>query len=122
MARAAPPDRRSRRSERLASACMRPCTKSSRTPRGCWRPRHRSRSLKNKTTPETPMTDPFRFKLTDEQKQIVGTVRELTQGEFKGRGLAYMNGAFPWENIRRLADIGVLGMAVPQAYGGSEFA
>ena len=33
-----------------------------------------------------------------------------------------MNGAFPWENIRRLADIGVLGMAVPQAYGGSEFA
>ena len=48
------------------------------------------------------MTEPFRFKLTDEQKQIVGTVRELTQGEFKGRGLAYMNGAFPWENIRRL--------------------
>ncbi len=30
------------------------------------------------------MTEPFRFKLTDEQKQIVGTVRELTQGEFKG--------------------------------------
>ena len=68
------------------------------------------------------MSEPFRFKLTDEQKQIVGTVRELTQGEFKGRGLAYMDGAFPWENIRRLADIGVLGMAVPQAYGGSEFA
>jgi alkylation response protein AidB-like acyl-CoA dehydrogenase len=68
------------------------------------------------------MADTFRFKLSDEQKQIVGTVRELTQGEFKQRGLAYMNGAFPWDNIRRLADIGVLGMAVPQAYGGSEFA
>jgi alkylation response protein AidB-like acyl-CoA dehydrogenase len=62
----------------------------------------------------------FRFKLTDEQKRIVGTVREVTQGEFKPRGLQYMDGTFPWDNIRRLAEIGVLGMAVPQAYGGSE--
>src|ERR1700704_6633768 len=70
------------------------------------------------------MTDQpaFRFKLTDEQKRIVGTVRELTQSEFKPRGLAYMNGEFPWDNIRRLAELGVLGMAVPEAYGGSEFA
>ena len=63
--------------------------------------------------------DPFRFKLTDEQKRIVGTVREVTQGELKPRGLQYMDGTFPWDNIRRLAEIGVLGMAVPEAYGGS---
>jgi alkylation response protein AidB-like acyl-CoA dehydrogenase len=63
----------------------------------------------------------FRFKLSDEQRRIVGTVRELTQGEFKPRGLQYMDGAFPWENIRALAEVGVLGMAVPAAYGGSEF-
>ena len=71
----------------------------------------------------TVMTDQsvFRFKLTDEQKRIVGTVRELTQNEFKPRGLGYMDGSFPWENIRRLAELGVLGMAVPEAYGGSEF-
>jgi alkylation response protein AidB-like acyl-CoA dehydrogenase len=62
----------------------------------------------------------FRFKLTDEQKRIVGTVREVTQAEFKPRGLQYMDGTFPWDNIRRLAEIGVLGMAAPQAYGGSE--
>ena len=48
--------------------------------------------------------DPFRFKLTDEQKHIVATVRELTQGEFKPRGLEYMDGTFPWENIRSLAE------------------
>src|SRR6266851_6324750 len=64
---------------------------------------------------------PFRFKLTDEQKRIVATVRELTQSEFKPRGLQYMNGAFPWDNIRGLSDLGILGMAVPEAYGGSEF-
>src|SRR5262249_43386181 len=64
---------------------------------------------------------PFRFKLTDEQKRIVGTVRELTQGEFKPRGLQYMDGTFPWDNIRSLAKLGILGMAVPEAYGGSAF-
>jgi alkylation response protein AidB-like acyl-CoA dehydrogenase len=65
--------------------------------------------------------DPFRFKLTDEQRRIVATVRDLTQSEFKPRGLQYMNGAFPWPNIASLAKVGVLGMAVPQAYGGAEF-
>jgi alkylation response protein AidB-like acyl-CoA dehydrogenase len=62
---------------------------------------------------------PFRFRLTEAQKRIVATVREVTQGEFKGRGLAYMDGAFPWDNMRRLAELGVLGMAVPAEYGGS---
>ena len=64
----------------------------------------------------------FRFRLSDEQRRIVATVRELTQGEFKPRGLKYMDGSFPWENIRSLAQLGILGMAVPEAYGGSEFA
>jgi alkylation response protein AidB-like acyl-CoA dehydrogenase len=63
----------------------------------------------------------LRFKLNDEQKRIVATVRELTQNEFKPRGLQYMNGAFPWENIRGLAKLGILGMAVPEAYGGTAF-
>src|SRR6266852_3567000 len=70
-------------------------------------------------TAEEP--SPFRFKLTEEQKRIVATVRELTQGEFKPRGLQYINGAFPWENIAGLAKLGILGMAVPEAYGGSQF-
>jgi alkylation response protein AidB-like acyl-CoA dehydrogenase len=65
------------------------------------------------------INEPFRFKLTEEQRRIVATVRELTQGEFKPRGLQYLNGAFPWDNIRSLAKLGILGMAVPEAYGGS---
>ena len=64
------------------------------------------------------MTTPRNGTLTAEQKQFVGTVRELAQGEFKGRGLRYMDGTFPWENMRQLAEIGVLGMAVPEEYGG----
>src|SRR5262245_18372055 len=63
--------------------------------------------------------EPFRFKVSDEQRRIVATVRELTQSEFKPRGLQYMNDAVPWEDIASLAKLGILGMAVPQAYGGS---
>jgi alkylation response protein AidB-like acyl-CoA dehydrogenase len=56
--------------------------------------------------------------LSEEQRQFIATVRELAQSEFRARAQDYMTGAFPWENIRRLAQLGVLGMAVPEEYGG----
>src|SRR5262245_37632242 len=58
------------------------------------------------------------FELTQEQRDMVNTVRELTQDRFKPNALKYMDGTFPWDNIRDLARIGVLGMAVPEEYGG----
>ncbi|MGB6446854.1 MAG: acyl-CoA dehydrogenase family protein [Xanthobacteraceae bacterium] len=64
----------------------------------------------------------FQFKLSGEQRRLVARVREIVQTEFKPRSLSFMNGEFPWPNIRRLAEIGILGMAVPKAYGGSELA
>ena len=54
------------------------------------------------------------FTLTAEQRSIVRTVRELTQDKFKPNALKYMDGSFPWDNLRDLAQIGVLGMAVPE--------
>ena len=56
--------------------------------------------------------------LSDEQRRFVQTVRDLAQREFRPRALEYMDGTFPWENMRRLAELGVLGMAVPEEYGG----
>ena len=58
------------------------------------------------------------FHLSEEQRSMVRTVRELTQDKFKPNALKYMDGTFPWDNIRDLARIGVLGMAVPEEYGG----
>ena len=58
------------------------------------------------------------FELTAEQRSMVNSVRKLTQEKFKGRALKYMDGSFPWENMRELGEIGVLGMAVPEEYGG----
>ena len=56
--------------------------------------------------------------LSDEQRQFVATVRDLAQTAFRARALDYMDGTFPWQNMRQLAELGVLGMAVPQEYGG----
>ncbi len=59
--------------------------------------------------------------LSKEQHRLIETVRAVTQSEFRERGLRYLGGEFPWDNIRRLAEMNLLGMAVPKAYGGSEF-
>lgn len=59
------------------------------------------------------------FRLTSEQRAFVATVRDVCQNEFAPRAAKYLDGTWPAENMRRLAEIGVLGMAVPQHYGGS---
>lgn len=56
--------------------------------------------------------------LSDEQRRFVATVRDLAQSEFRERAARWMDGTFPWENMRALAGLGVLGMAVPEEYGG----
>jgi alkylation response protein AidB-like acyl-CoA dehydrogenase len=58
------------------------------------------------------------FQLTQDQRAMVSTVRELSQDLLKPNSLKYMDGSFPWENMHALAKIGVLGMAVPEEYGG----
>jgi alkylation response protein AidB-like acyl-CoA dehydrogenase len=59
------------------------------------------------------------FSISDEQRAFVETVRAVCQKDFAGRALKYLDGTWPAENMRQLAGIGVLGMAVPEAYGGS---
>src|SRR6201995_236902 len=58
------------------------------------------------------------FQLTGEQKRMVATVRDLAQSEFKANAQKWMDGTFPWENMKKLAELGVLGMTVPEEYGG----
>src|SRR6187397_2217450 len=58
------------------------------------------------------------FQLTEQQRRMVAAVRDLAQGEFKANAQKYMDGTFPWENMKKLAEIGVLGMSVPEEYGG----
>ena len=60
----------------------------------------------------------MKLELTDDQRAMVGTVRQLAQEKFKGRVKRWQDGTFPYENLDDLADIGVLGMAVPEEFGG----
>jgi alkylation response protein AidB-like acyl-CoA dehydrogenase len=58
------------------------------------------------------------FRVGAEQREMVAAVRELAQSEFKANAPKYMDGTFPWENMKKLAAMGVLGMTVPEEYGG----
>ena len=60
----------------------------------------------------------MKLELTDEQRAMVDAVRQLAQEKFKGRVRKWQDGTFPYENLDDLADIGVLGMAVPEEFGG----
>ena len=62
--------------------------------------------------------DTLTFGLTETQREMVMSVRRLAQQRFKDRWRQWRDGTFPWENMRDLAEIGVLSMSVPKAYGG----
>jgi len=58
------------------------------------------------------------FQIGAQQREMVASVRDLAQTEFKPNAHRWMDGTFPWENMRKLANLGVLGMSVPEEYGG----
>ncbi|MDE2580571.1 MAG: acyl-CoA dehydrogenase family protein [Rhodospirillales bacterium] len=58
------------------------------------------------------------FRINAEQREMREAVRALAQEKFRGRAQRWMDGTFPWENLRELAEMGVLGMSVPEEYGG----
>jgi alkylation response protein AidB-like acyl-CoA dehydrogenase len=58
------------------------------------------------------------FQIGTQQREMIASVRELAQTEFKPNAHRWMDGTFPWENMRKLANLGVLGMSVPEEYGG----
>ncbi len=61
-----------------------------------------------------------RLVLTEEQRSLVGAVRTLAKDkDFLGNSIKYMDGTYPWDNLHALASIGVLGMSIPEEYGGS---
>ena len=58
------------------------------------------------------------FQISAQQREMIQSVRDLAQNEFKAKAQRWMDGTFPWENMKQLAELGVLGMSVPEEYGG----
>ncbi len=59
------------------------------------------------------------FQLNDEQKQIISLLDELGKNEFAPKAAHWdEKHEYPWENIHRLNESGILGMTIPKEYGG----
>jgi len=60
------------------------------------------------------------FSLSPEQQQLIDAVRKVRLNEIAPRALQSIQGEFPHDNIQALAKIGVMGMAIPERFGGSD--
>jgi alkylation response protein AidB-like acyl-CoA dehydrogenase len=59
--------------------------------------------------------------LTDEQKMFRQTLRDFGEKEIRPQVQAYREKKeFPWPIIRKMAELGALGVTIPIAYGGTE--
>jgi alkylation response protein AidB-like acyl-CoA dehydrogenase len=60
------------------------------------------------------------FRLTEEQEGVRRLARDLVEKEVKPRA-AHVDetGEFPWETLRRMGELGLLGLNIPEAYGGA---
>ena len=58
--------------------------------------------------------------LTEDEQLLRLAVRELADKELAPRASRYdQNEEFPWENLRRMAEMGLFGLTIDEAYGGS---
>lgn len=62
------------------------------------------------------------FDLTNDQKMLQREVRSFAETELAPVAPQIdVSGEFPWDNIKKMAKLGLLGIIVPEKYGGSEF-
>jgi alkylation response protein AidB-like acyl-CoA dehydrogenase len=60
------------------------------------------------------------FELPEELREIQRTVREFCETKVKPRARAWdETGDFPWEVVRELGPLGIMGITVSEAYGGA---
>ncbi len=58
--------------------------------------------------------------LSDEERQLLDSVRALARDEIAPRAAAYdRSGEFPWDNVNAINALGLNAMFVPEAYGGA---
>ncbi len=62
------------------------------------------------------------FELTNDQKMLQSEVRKFAENELAPLAPEIdASGEFPKESIKKLAELGLLGIFIPEKYGGSEF-
>ncbi|MHB8157782.1 MAG: acyl-CoA dehydrogenase [Desulfocucumaceae bacterium] len=58
--------------------------------------------------------------LTEEQKMMRDMVRKLANNEIAPRAAHYdITHEFPWENIKKMSELGLMGVPIPEEWGGA---
>src|SRR5258708_30766426 len=67
-----------------------------------------------------PRSHPMDFRLTSEQTQIATMVREFAESEIKPHLMEWDEAQhFPVERFRKAGELGMLGVTIPEEYGGA---
>jgi len=67
----------------------------------------------------TPMSMPLTYELTDEQRALRDSIREFAEAEIAPHAAEWdLNHTFPTETVRKLGELGAMGVAFPEEYGG----
>lgn len=62
-----------------------------------------------------------RLPLSSEERMLLDSVRELCTAQIAPRAAEYdRSGAFPWENVNAINELGLNAMFIPDAYGGAQ--
>lgn len=62
------------------------------------------------------------FMLTEEQRMVRDMVRKLAQGEIAPRAAEYdRRHEYPWKNLEKMGELGLMGMPIPDEYGGAGY-
>ena len=60
------------------------------------------------------------FELSEDHRMVQDMVRKMANEHIAPRAAEYdRTREFPWENIKKLAELGLMGVTVPEEYGGS---
>ena len=60
------------------------------------------------------------FDLTDNQKLVKDMVRDFAEKELKEKAVEIdKSQEFPWDTLKKMAKLGLLGIIVPEEYGGA---
>ncbi|MEW6082873.1 MAG: acyl-CoA dehydrogenase family protein [Bacillota bacterium] len=60
------------------------------------------------------------FRLTEDQEAIRKAVRDLAQRRIAPRAARYdETGEFPWDNVRDMSEMGLMGLTIAEEYGGA---
>lgn len=73
------------------------------------------------TLTQTPSSTGICFELDEDHRAVQEMVRKLAVEEIAPRAAHYdVTREFPWENINKMAPLGLMGVTIPEAYGGAE--